>query len=183
MQSREPTNSTHIWHWIWESNPGHIVGGKLSAIPAFPPQWFIQCTALIHPLNNWDQVAVSLSLHQCSTSARFPNWNDSLCILKQWDVMTTGSECIIIIYLNVIKINFYFYFFFLSGKPNSEEDSRSALIDLIYINYVNKKAVCLKNYLIYSFFIIILLQKNILLLSSTVISWSLNTKKYNVSSR
>ena len=19
---REPTNSTHIWHWIWESNPG-----------------------------------------------------------------------------------------------------------------------------------------------------------------
>ena len=24
MQSREPTNSTHIWRRIWESNPGHI---------------------------------------------------------------------------------------------------------------------------------------------------------------
>ena len=31
VQSREPTNSTHIRRRIWESNPGHI-GGKLSPL-------------------------------------------------------------------------------------------------------------------------------------------------------
>ena len=29
VQSREPTNSTHIWRRIWESNPGHIVGRRV----------------------------------------------------------------------------------------------------------------------------------------------------------
>ena len=26
---REPTNSTHIWHRVWKSNPGHIGGRRL----------------------------------------------------------------------------------------------------------------------------------------------------------
>ena len=29
VQSREPTNSTHIWRWVWESNPGHIGGRRV----------------------------------------------------------------------------------------------------------------------------------------------------------
>jgi len=29
VQSREPTNSTHIWRRIWESNPGHIGGRRV----------------------------------------------------------------------------------------------------------------------------------------------------------
>ena len=29
VQSREPTNSTHIWRQVWESNPGHIGGGQV----------------------------------------------------------------------------------------------------------------------------------------------------------
>ena len=29
MQSREPTNSTHIWRRIWELNPGHIGGRRV----------------------------------------------------------------------------------------------------------------------------------------------------------
>ena len=40
VQSREPTNSTHIWRLVRESNPGRIGGGECShhcAIPA-PPQ-------------------------------------------------------------------------------------------------------------------------------------------------
>ena len=28
-QSREPTNSTHVWHQLLESNPGHIVGRRV----------------------------------------------------------------------------------------------------------------------------------------------------------
>ena len=32
VQSWEPTNSTHIWRQIWESNPDHI-GGVLSPLP------------------------------------------------------------------------------------------------------------------------------------------------------
>ena len=41
VQSREPTNSTHSWPRIWESNPGHIGGRECShhcAIPA-PHAW------------------------------------------------------------------------------------------------------------------------------------------------
>ena len=34
VQSREPTNSTHIWRQVWESNPGHIGGWRVVAIPA-----------------------------------------------------------------------------------------------------------------------------------------------------
>ena len=26
VQSREPTNSTHIWRRVWASSPGHIKG-------------------------------------------------------------------------------------------------------------------------------------------------------------
>ena len=29
VQSREPTNSTHIWRRVWESNPGHIGGRRV----------------------------------------------------------------------------------------------------------------------------------------------------------
>ena len=38
VQRREPTNSTHIWRRVWESNPGHIGGRRVLsphyAIPA-----------------------------------------------------------------------------------------------------------------------------------------------------
>ena len=29
VQSREPTNSTHIWLRVWESNSGHISGKQV----------------------------------------------------------------------------------------------------------------------------------------------------------
>ena len=29
VQRREPTNSTHIWRRIWESNPDHIGGRRV----------------------------------------------------------------------------------------------------------------------------------------------------------
>ena len=36
-QGREPTtNSTHIWSWAWESNPGHI-GGRWALSPLHQP--------------------------------------------------------------------------------------------------------------------------------------------------
>ena len=31
-QSREPTNSTHIWRRIWESNPGHVGGRRVLSL-------------------------------------------------------------------------------------------------------------------------------------------------------
>ena len=39
-QSREPTNSAHIWRRVWESNPGHI-GGRRALSPLRQP-----CSAL-----------------------------------------------------------------------------------------------------------------------------------------
>ena len=35
-QSREPTNSAHIWRWVRESNPGHI-GGRRALSPLHQP--------------------------------------------------------------------------------------------------------------------------------------------------
>ena len=35
-QSREPTNSAHIWRRVWESNPGHI-GGRRALSPLRQP--------------------------------------------------------------------------------------------------------------------------------------------------
>ena len=35
-QSREPTNSTHIWRRVWESNLGHI-GGRRELSPLCQP--------------------------------------------------------------------------------------------------------------------------------------------------
>ena len=40
VQRREPTNSTHIWRWIWESNPGHI-GGRRVLSPLRQP-WTLE---------------------------------------------------------------------------------------------------------------------------------------------
>ena len=36
VQIREPTNSTHIWRQVWESNAGHI-GGKRVLSPLRHP--------------------------------------------------------------------------------------------------------------------------------------------------
>ena len=33
---REPTNSTHLWHRIWESNPGHIGGRRVLSPLGYP---------------------------------------------------------------------------------------------------------------------------------------------------
>ena len=35
-QSREPTTSTHIWHRVWESNPGHIGGLRVLSPQRYP---------------------------------------------------------------------------------------------------------------------------------------------------
>ena len=35
-QRREPTNSTHMWHRVWESNPGHIGVRRASALTTAP---------------------------------------------------------------------------------------------------------------------------------------------------
>ena len=41
VQSREPTNSTHIWRRVWESNPGHIGGRRVlsATVPSLHPQF------------------------------------------------------------------------------------------------------------------------------------------------
>ena len=36
VQSREPTNSTHIWRQVWESNPGHIGWRRVLSPPRHP---------------------------------------------------------------------------------------------------------------------------------------------------
>ena len=39
-QSREPTNSAHLWHWVQKSNAGHI-GGRRALSPLRQPQIYM----------------------------------------------------------------------------------------------------------------------------------------------
>ena len=75
-QSREPTNSTHIWRPIRESNPGHI-GGRPVLSPLLPNIYiYIYFVFVPHPiiLSFWE------------------SWRD-------WNVLHFKTHCI-------VKINF-----------------------------------------------------------------------------
>ena len=58
-QGREPiTNSTHIWRWVRESNPGHIQWWEASALTTVPTlRQIIKCTCitfLVHSQYSWE---------------------------------------------------------------------------------------------------------------------------------
>ena len=57
VQGREPTNSTHIWRPVWESNRGHI-GGRRVFSPLRHPLLFSFLT-----LNNYLPKAKWLSVN------------------------------------------------------------------------------------------------------------------------
>ena len=40
VHNREPTNSTHIWRRVWESNPGHIIFGGRRVLSPLRHPWF-----------------------------------------------------------------------------------------------------------------------------------------------
>ena len=50
VQSREPTNLTHIWRWGWESNPGHIGGRRVLSPLRHPCTSFVQFMWLVWPV-------------------------------------------------------------------------------------------------------------------------------------
>ena len=56
VQSRVPTNSTHIWRQVWESNPGHIVGRRVLSPLRHPctQDLFIACTR--YPLSKFQSL-------------------------------------------------------------------------------------------------------------------------------
>ena len=52
--SREPTtNSTHIWHRVWESNPGHIGGRQALSPLRHPCSLLLLHRALKNNLSDW----------------------------------------------------------------------------------------------------------------------------------
>ena len=104
VQSREPTNSTHIWRRIWESNPGHIGGRRVRhpcAIPALLTDRFwrlINVYALCkEDLCNVPSTPVS-SFHHTTTDFYF--------LLKRVNLLLTTELCIIIISSQMHSIAF-----------------------------------------------------------------------------
>ena len=79
-QSREPTtNSTHIWRWVWESNPGHI-GGRRALSP------------LCHPCSPVDHEQSVLVLEILCTSGKIKAMEIVLLLLTRIRVFATFAN-------------------------------------------------------------------------------------------
>ena len=86
VQSREPTNSTHIWRRIWETNPGYVGGRRLLSPLRHPfTPIYVQCRVpymlnvmflpivyrlLLCLFQNWPAALVCLKLN----ALLLPNW-------------------------------------------------------------------------------------------------------------
>ena len=60
-QSREPTNSTHIWRRVEESNPGHIGGKRVLSPLRHPYIPHIPISPYPHIVNDWKSMIPNIN--------------------------------------------------------------------------------------------------------------------------
>ena len=117
-QSREPTNSTHIWRWVRESNPGHIGGRQaLSPLrqPCSPISFILFHLSIIFSLFLLSLLDLEIYLHekkqfweQCSTDTehnytQLAEQADNLLGMREYaaklEIMRVKEVCIMMLLL------------------------------------------------------------------------------------
>ena len=74
VQSREPTNSTHIWRRVWESNPGHICGRRVLSSLRHPFTSSYHCWGSLH----------NSSLHNSTNQTELENFSFKRGQKRKW---------------------------------------------------------------------------------------------------
>ena len=97
-QSREPTNSIHIWHQVWESNPGHI-GGRQVFSPLGQP---------CHQLNGYLSHLCFIEFQKCfeMDKQKLMSGFDKCAERKKLRSVFLSSSCVIYL-LCYLKISSY----------------------------------------------------------------------------